>query len=96
MTSEPKTFFPKIVVIGGAEWESCGGSVVLAVLNVGNYVLHNLNNFQLAFYELIFGESLCKFLHCLLYRGTSAVRAWHEYLNGRGTASVNMSNKMYS
>ena len=39
MISEPKKFFPKIVVIDGADWESCGGSVILAVLKFGNYLL---------------------------------------------------------
>lgn len=39
VTSEPETFFPKIVVIDGADWESCGGNVVLAVPNFGNYLL---------------------------------------------------------
>jgi len=39
MISEPKKFFPKIVVIDGADWESGSGSVVLAVLNFGNYLL---------------------------------------------------------
>jgi hypothetical protein len=39
MTLKPKTFFPKIVVIDGADWETCGGNVVLAVQNFGNYLL---------------------------------------------------------
>ena len=56
----------------------------------------NLNNLQLPLYELIFDERLYKFLDCLLYRGMSPIRAWHECLNGRGTLSVSMSNNMYS